>query len=317
MTRDQDLDRLLGQWFDDGPTHVPDRVIDAVADRIGRQPQRPAWRLQWRRLTMNSRLTIAAAFAAVVLVAGIGYALLPAQPAGVGGTAGSPPPAPATPSASPSASNGLASMLPGGSLVPGVYRARPLLGISALSVTFAVPDGWSGYPDWAVLGPKGTGAPEGTGVGFLSADGLFSDPCHWDAKGDGSWPQRGDITVGPTAADLADALLAHGGYAASRLPDVSVGGYGAIRVDLQVPSDIDLNSCDRVAGTNRGSYFVWGTRHLGGSDLYAQGPANRWHLWIVDSGDARLIIAVTDYAGTPASDQAAARAIVDSVTLEP
>ena len=48
MTRQRDLDRLLDIWLADGPTEAADAVLDVVADRIDRQPQRPAWRLSWR-----------------------------------------------------------------------------------------------------------------------------------------------------------------------------------------------------------------------------------------------------------------------------
>ena len=37
MTQQRDIERLLDQWFSDGPTEAPDRVIDIVADRIERQ----------------------------------------------------------------------------------------------------------------------------------------------------------------------------------------------------------------------------------------------------------------------------------------
>ena len=48
MTQQRDIERLLDRWFAEGPSVVADRVIDVVADRIERQPQRPAWRLAWR-----------------------------------------------------------------------------------------------------------------------------------------------------------------------------------------------------------------------------------------------------------------------------
>ena len=57
MTHDRDTERLLDLWFAEGPTQAPDRVIDVVADRIGRHPQRPGWRLQpWRDFHMNTNL---------------------------------------------------------------------------------------------------------------------------------------------------------------------------------------------------------------------------------------------------------------------
>ena len=49
--------------------------------------------------------------------------------------------------------------------------------------------------------------------------------------------------------------------------------------------------------------------------LHAQDRGNRWHLKIIDVDGARIIVAVIDYAGTPAEDQAAAQAIVDSIRI--
>jgi hypothetical protein len=262
-------------------------------------------------MTLYTRL--AAAAAAVIVIGIVGYNLLPRSSAPAGLSAATPTvsPAIATPSAPP------ILILHEGSLTPGRYRLRPLSNISPMTIDINVPEGWSGFPDWAVLGPVGTDAPAGTGVGFLSAEGLFSDPCHWDAKGDGTLPQEGDVAVGPSAAELADALVANGSYTASRPSDTTVDGYPAKRLDLRLPGGIDLQGCDNGAGSDKGAYFVWGTRHAGGSDLFAQGPSNLWHLWIVDVNGDRLVIVITDYDGTPSPDQAAARAIVASVTIEP
>ena len=79
MTQPRDIERLLDQWFADGSSVAPDRVIDIVADRIERQPQRPAWRLDWRHLSMNPLAKAGVAIAAVVLVAFVGYNLLPGR----------------------------------------------------------------------------------------------------------------------------------------------------------------------------------------------------------------------------------------------
>ena len=51
MNDHSDIERVLATWFDDGPSTMPDRVVDVVADRIGRQSQRRAWRLDWRPST--------------------------------------------------------------------------------------------------------------------------------------------------------------------------------------------------------------------------------------------------------------------------
>lgn len=105
-------DQFLTAWFEDGPTRMPDRVLDVVADRIGRQGQRRPWRLLGRPL-MSTYPKFAAAAAVVIVLAVTGYALLPKL--GVGPAA--------TPSPAPS---------------PTVYAS------SAFEVPFTItlPDGW-------------------------------------------------------------------------------------------------------------------------------------------------------------------------------
>jgi hypothetical protein len=96
MNDQPDLDRLLKTWFDDGPTAMPDRVVGVVADRIGRQGQRSAWRFdRGPGVTMFVKVAIAAAIGAALL----GGAVLIAGnrntgPAPVPETSASPPPSP-------------------------------------------------------------------------------------------------------------------------------------------------------------------------------------------------------------------------------
>ena len=40
MTRERDIERVLEAWLEPGPSVMPDRVFDAVLDRIEREPQR-------------------------------------------------------------------------------------------------------------------------------------------------------------------------------------------------------------------------------------------------------------------------------------
>lgn len=103
MTPDRDIEHLLDRWLDDGPSVAPDRVIDVVADRIGRQSQRPAWRLQLRNPTVNINLRVAAALAVfAVLAAGAVYLRGPSV-SGPGGPSVAPSPSPtASPTPAPS-----------------------------------------------------------------------------------------------------------------------------------------------------------------------------------------------------------------------
>ena len=75
MTHDRDIERLVSQWLDDGPSQMPDRVIDGMADGIRHQRQRPAWRLRWKEPTMRPQ-ALAAALAAIVILAVGGLLLL-------------------------------------------------------------------------------------------------------------------------------------------------------------------------------------------------------------------------------------------------
>ena len=114
MTNERDIERLLDTWLRDGPTEAPDRIVDAVTDRIGRERQRPAWRLQpWRFLKMSTSLKLLAVGAALLAVLVGGSLFLG------GGAAPSPSPSPTpTLASSPAACEndlpGCAGMLTGG-----------------------------------------------------------------------------------------------------------------------------------------------------------------------------------------------------------
>jgi hypothetical protein len=101
MTHERDIERLLDHWFTDGPAQAPDRVLDAVVDRIGHQRQRPTWRLDWRLPAMTPIIKFGAAAAAVGIVI-IGFGLLRGPSTNVGGPTASP--TPSTSLAPPSAS---------------------------------------------------------------------------------------------------------------------------------------------------------------------------------------------------------------------
>lgn len=103
MTHDRDIERTLDRWFADGPEQAPDRVIDVVADRIGRQRQRPAWRPDRRLHPVNTPTKVAVALAAVVVLAVGGLMLLRPSSSNVAGPGPTPSVSPTvSPSPSPS-----------------------------------------------------------------------------------------------------------------------------------------------------------------------------------------------------------------------
>ena len=310
MTQPRDIERLLDTWFADGSSVAPDRVIDIVADRIERQPQRPAWRLDWRHLTMNPLAKAGAAIAAVVLIAVVGYNLLPGTSNGVGapGPSASPTvtPSPTTsPTPTASASQGVRA-LPDSVLKAGTYSMDHIAGVT---ITATVPEGWRGVPGFGIVGPNDADAPIGIGLVFIQASGAFDDPCHWDKAGTGSTDQPGEKVVGPTVGDLVADIRANRSYTSTVPTDIVLDGRSGKQVDLHLPSDVSLASCDKEAGDSSGSYYVLTPP----APVYAQGAGNRSHLRIVDVDGTRLIVLVMDYELTPANVQAQAQSIIDSI----
>ena len=55
---------------------------------------------------------------------------------------------------------------------------------------------------------------------------------------------------------------------------------------------------------------------MGGLPIYAQGPSNRWRLWILDVEGYRSVIVSTDYADTSEEDRAEQQAIIDSIQIQ-
>ena len=51
--------------------------------------------------------------------------------------------------------------------------------------------------------------------------------------------------------------------------------------------------------------------------FYSQGVANRWRVWVLDADGETAVVVLSDYAGTPAEDRAAAQRILDSLVITP
>jgi hypothetical protein len=90
MSTDRETTRVVRSWLDDGVTKLPDRVLDAVLDQVPTTPQRRSGWSAWRSYRMNTYVRVAVAAAAVLVVAVVGYQLLPRN----GGPGGQPTVAP-------------------------------------------------------------------------------------------------------------------------------------------------------------------------------------------------------------------------------
>jgi hypothetical protein len=304
MTASRDPERLIRAFLDEGPTDLPDRTYDAVRSHIDRTRQRVVIG-HWREPRMSNYARLAIAAAAVLVVAVVGYNLLPGS-GGLGGPGPSPSPtATALPTATPKPTGPVA--LPAGLVPAGTYVAHPFVAPNdSIGFRFALPGGWqgggpSGRAPVGVLPTTGQEGPNGMSMGFLTVTSLAGDPC--------KWKEAIDIEVGPTVDDLVTALAANPGYETTEPVDVTLGGFSGQRIDVQVPADLDLATCDD------GQFWVWEVGD--GQTIYAQGPEGRFHLWILDVQGRRVIVMTHDFRGTSPDDLAELQAIVDSISIEP
>jgi TolB protein len=107
MTDDRSLERAARSFIEAGPTHAPDRAVEAALLRIQTTPQERDLRIPWRFLSMTTPARVAVAALVGVLLVGAAalYFGRPGQPA-VGGPGPSPSSsAPASPIASPKPSS--------------------------------------------------------------------------------------------------------------------------------------------------------------------------------------------------------------------
>lgn len=255
---------------------------------------------------MSNNVKLVAGAAAAVFLAVVAWQFLPGRPDGPGDipTATPIPAATLIPSAPPPLAEGI--------LAAGTYRLRPFTSATT-TIDATVPDGgWLGGPPSAIGGPRGeSNGPNGVAVAFLRAQTIHSDPCHWDQDGNGSAPDEGDVEVGPTVDDLAEALAGSSAYESTTPVDATLGGFSGKRLELQLAPD--ASGCDTFEG-EQNQYFVFGGRDGG---QFAQGGANRWQVTIVDVDGTRLIGVLISYAETSGEDLTAAQAILDSVVITP
>jgi len=213
----------------------------------------------------------------------------------------------AAPTGSPTASAQAISRE--GPLAAGRYSIKPFVTAPSLTLEFTVPSGWSSSNGFAVL-PPFNGA-----IAFLMANGVYSDPCHWDTDGTGS-PNRGDVTVGPSAGDLASALASQTAYTSTAPVDITLGGYSGKQVDLQLPSEA-RTGCDTEGDPPEARYFVWSNSETEPNNIFQQSAGERRGVLIVDVDGMRIIVLELTDPQTPADGPSAIQAVVDSMEITP
>jgi hypothetical protein len=312
MNRTADLDLVLREYLADDGGSARDYVLDVVADRISHQPQRRAWRLHGRPI-MTTQIKLIAAAAAAVVLAVAGWNLLP-RTGSIGGPPTAPPSVAPSPSATARPSPTLGSgALPSGKLAAGHYTLTPPIdALPGLTVAADIPADWRGYPEIpALTAPSDSESRQVGGlIGFMPGEGLFSDPCHWNVDGTGSTDQSGDVEIGPSVDDLVAALQANTSYTASEPRPITIGGFEGKVVDLQLPGDDVLSTCDGDPAQQGDHKFIVLTK-----GFWSQGPDSRWRLFILDVNGTRLVTMISSFGSLPQAELDAAQAIVASFVI--
>jgi hypothetical protein len=256
---------------------------------------------------MNTFAKFAIAAAAVVVVAIVGINLLP-RSGGVGGSGPSPTPSPSpAPTATPTAAT--IQEFPGYSddVAAGTYVWRAG-GAGVEDITFTIPDGWIsrfGVPH------KDRDGPGEMAVGNWIIANVYADPCQWQGS-------LLDPAVGPTVDDLATAMVAQKGRDASPPTDVALGGYPGKRIELSLPANLDITTCDQgvvrfwvAPGDDGANWFV--------NEPEARSPraGQRNVAYILDVNGARQVIDTWHMPDTSAADLAELEAILASMRIGP
>ncbi|CAN5344919.1 hypothetical protein BH24CHL10_BH24CHL10_00710 [soil metagenome] len=305
MSTDRDTTRIVRSWLEEGVTALPDRVLDAVLDQLPATPQRRATAWPARRFSkMNTTAKLSLAAATVAVAAFLGMRFL-APGASVGGPTETP-----TPTATPAPSVAAVAFPQPAALEPGTYfwdmETEPPVRFS-----FTVPAGWTNRSD---IIRKDKGEPGEVALGLWIVTNTYADPCRWQDS-------LVDPAIGPTVEDLTTALISQSGRNASAATDVVVDGCPARRIELSVPADLDIATCDN------GYYRDWlqeGESHLENPDLdsvdatnvlFRSGQVNG--VYILDVEGVRIVINTWHMPASSEADLEELQRMLDTIQIEP
>jgi hypothetical protein len=295
MHTDRDTTRIVRSWLDEGVTALPDRVLDAVLDRVPATRQRRSWWPARRFADMNSLAKFSIAAAAVVVVAVVGINLLPSS----GGVGVQPPSASPSLSPSPTLSPSLSAEVafpPAGDLAAGEHSMTR--NGRRFSVTLAT-SGWES--DQGFFFNKSVGlTPEGASLLFWDSNpiGVFSDPC----------TKKKAPPAGASIADLAAAVSTLAGAEVVSGPkDVTVGGRPAKHVVITVPED---------AACQAESFYLWYTPSGECCDRYITQLGATMRVWVIDVDGKIVWIDGETYKGAGSGPGEEIQQIIDSIQFE-
>jgi hypothetical protein len=300
--RDLDLDRMLDAWFADGPVEAPDRALDAVAVRLRRQRQRPAWLLNRRVPAVSTPIRLLALAAVLVGALAVGSVIL------TGGAAPAPAPSPApTPVAATPSPTVAASPIPfpgrTGSLDAGVYSAI----VASGTLTFTLPAGWAS--EGRIANAFSMTAPGSAPDDIINVNG-----DQRRAALDKDCTEAPEPGVGSTAADLLASFQADDQLAVSDPVAVSLPGMTGVWVDIRL-ADGATRTCPFSNGGVSVPLVV--DTVAGEGPFWGVGKGEIERLYLLDAATGHNIVMIVDSAKGATFDAltAAAQPVFDSMVF--
>jgi hypothetical protein len=186
------------------------------------------------------------------------------------------------------------------------YELRlPQPGSERLTMTATLPAGWTGVDGWVLRKNGGVDNREGVAITFWGAPHyVYGDACRWADSA---------IEAEPTIDFMAHALAAQAMRDASTPRELTMGKHRVIELQLSVPDDLDLATCDLYKGTP--SFQSWASAD-GSTARYHQGPGQRDLVRLVDVDGELFIVDVMTWPELPPSERDESEALLDSMTFE-
>lgn len=186
------------------------------------------------------------------------------------------------------------------------YDVRlPGLSSERLIMTVTLPEGWTGVDGWTLRKNGGVGNREGIAITLWAPPAfVYGDSCQWNESA---------VEVEPTVDFMADALAMQAMRNASTPRDLVVGRHRVVEIQLSVPDDLDLSTCDLYEGS---PYFQSWASADGSIARYHQGPGQRDLVRLVDVDGQLLIIDVATWPELPAEEHDQIASLLDSMAFE-
>ncbi len=299
MSTDRETSRIVRSWLEEGVTTLPDRVLDAVLDQVPATPQRRSWWPARRIALMTSYSRIGIAAAAVIVVALVGYSVLP----GLGGPGATPTPTPApVASSAPTADATSAPRLPEGPVNAGTYSLD-----NAPAITVDIPAGMSSCCQGFAIFPTADDS-----ISFLYDDvttiTVYGDPC--DSESTPVSEPRG-------AQSIAAAIAAQPDRQGTQPEAVTVGGRPGFHVRITVPDNLNVTSQsdgdDTFVDCDGGEFRTYATR---AGVRYQQRLSQIDDIYLVDVGSSTVLFDLFSYPETAASGRETLNVLLGSVRIE-